>query len=88
MSEADTVTGVHCLIERKNMIRKSLRKIKKGKAARLWEIYIIRDLINLITVEVVTSAECQPSTIVNCFKEKGDALETGNNRVLNEQIKN
>ena len=70
------------------MIRKSVSKIKKGKTARPSEIYIMKDQINLIIVEVVIPAECQPNTIVNCFKEKEDALETENNRELNWQIKN
>ena len=43
----------YTLFDRNNMIRKSISKIKNRKAARSLEIHIIRDLINLIIVEVV-----------------------------------
>ena len=48
------------------------------KAAEEAKIDVITDLVNQIMVEGVIPAELEISTIVNSYKGKGDALETGN----------
>ena len=50
------------------------------KAAGEAEFNIITDLLNQIIVEGVALAERELSTIVNCYKEKGDFLEKENYR--------
>lgn len=77
------------------MVRDSVSKIKNGKAAGLLGLVpetvkmtgetgvdTITDLINQIIVEGVLPAEWELSTITNCYKRKGDALEKGNSMVL------
>ena len=49
--------------------------IKSAEEAR---VGVITDLVNQIMVEGVIPAELEVSTIVNCCKAKGDALERGN----------
>ena len=50
------------------------------KAAR--RVDVITDLVNRIVVEGVIPAEWELSTIVNCYKGKGDSSERGSYRVL------
>lgn len=42
--------------------------------------YMVTDLMNLIIVERVISAEWKLRTSSNCYRRKGDALERGNYR--------
>ena len=53
--------------------------IKSAEEARF---DVITDLVNRIMVEGVIPAELELSTIVNCRKGKGDALEKGNYEIL------
>ena len=53
--------------------------IKSAEEARFG---VITDLVNRIMVEGVIPAELELSTIVNCCKGKGDALEKGNYEIL------
>ena len=53
--------------------------IKSAEEARFG---VITDLVNRIMVEGVIPAELELSTIVNCRKGKGDALEKGNYEIL------
>ena len=77
LSQADTVSDIPCLSD-KDMVRKSVSKIKKEKAARPsgvvseivkaageTEVDMITDLINQIIVEGVISVEWELCTIVN-----------------------
>ena len=77
LSQADTVSDIPCLSD-KDMVRKSVSKIKKEKAAgpsgAVSEIVkaageteadMITDLINQIIVEGVISVEWELCTIVN-----------------------
>ena len=52
------------------------------KAAGELGLEMIADLLNQIIREGVVPAEWELSTIVNCYKGKGDALERGNYRGL------
>ena len=76
------------------MVRDSVSKIKNGKAsgplglvpeivkmAGETGVGTITDLINQILVGVIP-AEWELSTITNCYKRKGDALEKGSSMVL------
>ena len=77
------------------MVGKAVRKMKNGKAAGPSGIVsemvkaaeedsvdMITDLINQIIREGVVPADWELSTIINCYKGKGDALERGNYRGL------
>ena len=77
------------------MVRESISKMKNGKAAGLSGVVsemvkaageagvdMITDVVNQIIAEGVIPAECELSTIVNCYKEKGDSLERGYYRRL------
>ena len=77
------------------MVRDSVSKIKNGKAAGLLGLVpeivkmtgetgvgTITDLINQIIVEGVLPTEWELSTITNCYKRKGDALEKRSSMVL------
>ena len=50
------------------------------KARREAGFDTITDLVNQIIVEGVTPVEWQRSTIINCYKGKGDSLEIQNYR--------
>ena len=69
MSQADTVSGVPCLIE-KDMLKESVSNMKNGKiaglsrvvsemtkAARKAVVYMIIDPVNQIIIEEVVPAE-------------------------------
>ena len=79
----------------KDMVQWAMSKMKKGKAAGLTGVVIemleasggtsidvVTDLINQIISEGQMPGDWQVSSIVNCFKGKGDALERGNYRGL------
>ena len=48
------------------------------KSAGQVEYNIVNDLMNQITVKVGTPAECEPSTISNCYNGKVNYVEGGN----------
>ena len=52
------------------------------KAAEEAGVYMITDVVNQIIVEGIVPAEWELSTIVNFYKEKGDAVERGNHQGL------
>ena len=92
--QEDTFSGVPHLRE-KDMVRESISKMKNGKAAGPSDVVseivktageagvdMIKDLVNQIIVEGSIPAEWEPSTIVNCYKEKANSLERGNYKGL------
>ena len=94
LSQVDPVSSAPILIDR-SMVRKAVRKMKNGKAAGPSGIVsemvkaaeedsvdMISDLINQIIREGVVPEDWELSTVVNCYKGKGDALERGNYRGL------
>lgn len=48
------------------------------KSAGPVEYNIVNDLMNQITVKVGTPAECEPSTISNCYNGKVNYVKGGN----------
>ena len=94
LSPVEPVHSAAIFIE-KGMVRKAVEKMKKRKAAGPSGIVaemiraagepgieMISDLLNQIIREGVVPAEWELSTIVNCYKGKGDVLERGNYRGL------
>ena len=94
LSQAAPVQGPARIVT-KDMVRWAMSKMKKGKAAGLTGVVIemleasggtsidvVTDLINQIISEGQMPGDWQVSSIVNCFKGKGDALERGNYRGL------
>ena len=94
LTPVEPVESAAIFIE-KDMVRIAVKKMKKRKAAGPSGIVpemikaagelgleMIADLLNQIIREGVVPAEWELSTIVNCYKGKGDALERGNYRGL------
>ena len=94
LNPVEPVESAAIFIE-KDMVRIAVKKMKKRKAAGPSGIVpemikaagelgleMIADLLNQIIREGVVPAEWELSTIVNCYKGKGDALERGNFRGL------
>ena len=91
---AEAVAGPAIRIE-KEMVREAVSKMKKGKAAGPsgvvaemlkaageTGIEMITNLTNQIVIEGVIPEDWDLSTIVNCYKGKGEALDRGNYRGL------
>ena len=94
LSEVDPVISAAIDID-KDMVRKAIKKMKirkaagpSGVAAEMIKasgevgVDMITGLLNKIVRDGVVPAEWELSTIVNCYKGKGDALERGNYRGL------
>ena len=92
LSKTDVVSGVPRLID-KDMVRKSISKMRNGKAAGpsgvLSEMVkatgkagvgMITDLLNQIIIEGVIPAEWKLRTVINCYQGKSGSLERGNYR--------
>ena len=84
-SQADTVSGVTRLINR-GMIRESISKMKNGKAEEMsvvvTEIAKTAEEAGIGMITRSYSSRMELSTIVNCYKRKGDSLERRNYRGL------
>ena len=94
LPEADIVSSSAIYIT-KDMVAKAVQKMKNGKAAGPSGIVsemvkaagdagidMITNLVNCIIAEGVIPSDWELSTILNCYKGKGDALERGNYRGL------
>ena len=87
LSEVHAVEGPAMQIK-KEWVEEAIRKMKNGKAAEMVKasgdtgIELITSLANQIMKDGVIPQDWQSSIIVNCFKDKGDALERGSYRGL------
>ena len=94
LSEEHPVSGPAVRVTKK-MVEKAVSKMKNGKAAgpsgivsemvkAAGEVGIdmITNLVNQIIMEGCIPIDWELSTIVNCYKGKGDALDRGNYRGL------
>ena len=94
LEQVESVAGPAIRIE-KEMVKEAVAKMKKGKAAGPSGIVaemlqaagdkgieIVTNLANRIVQEGVIPKEWESSTIVNCYKGKGEAVERGNYRGL------
>lgn len=94
LTQVDPVHGPAIRIE-KEMVVEAVNKMKTGKAAGPTGVVIemlkaggdacidlVTDLVNAIIHDGEIPSDWQVSSIVNCFKGKGEAIERGNYRGL------
>ena len=94
LSPVEPIAGPAIKIER-DWVKSAISRMKSGKAAGPSGIVsemlnasgdagidLVTDLVNSIISQGVVPADWEISTIVNCYKGKGDALERGNYRGL------